>query len=79
MRKAGESTAFITLLALIATITIAACSRGGRSPNWAEQNTSQAQPSPGSGQTGPGMTRQTNSVNGPNDSAYAYSDQGQHH
>jgi hypothetical protein len=50
--------------------SVAACSRGGRSPNWDEQTISKVQPDPGYGQTGPGMTTRVNAVNGPNDSVY---------
>jgi hypothetical protein len=61
-------------LAAFLGLSGSACSRGGRSPNWHEQTYSKSQPSPGSGQTGPGMTKQANNVNGPNDSAFAYPD-----
>jgi hypothetical protein len=51
-------------------LSMTACSRGGRSPNWNKQTVSSAQPRPGSGQTGPGDTKRVNNVNGPNDSTY---------
>jgi hypothetical protein len=60
--------AFAIFIAL--GLSIAGCSRGGRSPNWNEQTTSAKQPPPGSGQTGPGMTKRVNPVNGPNNSSY---------
>jgi hypothetical protein len=64
----NRSFAFVVLMAL--GLAVAGCSRGGRSPNWNEQTTSAKQPPPGSGQTGPGMTKRVNQVNGPNDSTY---------
>ncbi len=60
--------AFAILIGL--GLSIAACSRGGRSPNWNKQTISKVQPDPGYGQTGPGMTMRVNAVNGPNDSVY---------
>jgi hypothetical protein len=56
-------------------VTTSACSRGGRSPNWNQESMAKAQPRPGSGQTGPGMARQVNNVNGPDNTAFAYSEQ----
>jgi hypothetical protein len=58
-------------------LSVSACSRGGRSPWWDRQDTAQAPPSPGSGQTGPGFATQVNQVNGPNNSAFAYGEQPQ--
>jgi hypothetical protein len=55
---------------MLMALGAAGCSRGGRSPNWSQQTTSAKQPPPGSGQTGPGMTKNVNQVNGPNDSSY---------
>ena len=51
-------------------LSLGACSRGGRSPNWDNQTVSSVQPPPGYGQTGPGDTTRVNNVNGPNDSTY---------
>jgi hypothetical protein len=62
------SRAFVCVVLMALGVT--GCSRGGRSPNWNEQTTSAKQPPPGSGQTGPGMTKRVNQVNGPNDSTY---------
>ena len=66
-------------LAIVGSLALSlpACSRGGRSPWWNHQDTAQNSPSPGSGQTGPGLATQVNQVNGPNNSAFAYGEQPQ--
>jgi hypothetical protein len=43
---------------------------GRKIAGWNQQTTSTKQPPPGSGQTGPGMTKIVNQVNGPNDRSY---------
>ena len=61
----------VIAIAAVSLAFMGGCTRGGRSPERANEEPPKEVPNtpPGSGQNGPGMNGRVNAVNGPNDSS----------